>query len=131
MMYMKVTAPDSGGRYTMFEDVSQPGEGPPLHLHHNEDETFYVLKGRYLFEVDGKQFEVQEGDTVFAARGTHHCFQNISTSPGTLLVMLEPGGSEAFFTELAAVEGPPTPEKVAPIFVKHGLELLGPPLSAR
>jgi hypothetical protein len=46
-----------------------------------------------------------------------------------MLLVLEPGGLEVFFEELAAVVGPPTPEKVAPLFLKYGLELLGPPIN--
>jgi len=48
-----VTAQDSGGIISMFEFIIAPKQGPPLHVHHREDETYYVLTGEFLFEVGG------------------------------------------------------------------------------
>ena len=128
-IYLKMGSGETGGRYSLLEDVTAPGQGPPLHVHHNEDEGFYVIEGEYLFQAGGKRYKVSTGDFVYIPRDVPHCFRNIGATDGTLLLTLEPGGLEVFFAELAAVEGPPSPEKVAPIFVKYGLELLGPPIS--
>ena len=97
-------------------------------MHHREDEDFYILEGRYLFHVGNHRFKVVPGDLIFVPRDIPYCVRNIGSTPGTILLTVEPAGLEAFFKELAAVEGPPAPAKVAPIFVKYGLELLGPPL---
>lgn len=129
-IYVKLGGADTGGRYSLLEDVTAPGGGTPLHLHHREDEGFYVLEGDYLFEADGRRFEAHAGDFVFVPRGIPHRFRNIGKTAGTMLLTLEPAGLEVFFEELAAVPGPPDPVAVAPIFGKYGLELLGPPLSA-
>ncbi|MFP4124143.1 hypothetical protein [Coleofasciculus sp.] len=48
---IKITGEDTDGVYTVLENVSPPQGGPPLHLHHREDEAFYVLEG----EFEGKQ----------------------------------------------------------------------------
>lgn len=53
----------------------------------------------------------------------------LGTTPGTMLLTLEPAGLEVVFAELAAVSGPPDPVALAPIFVKYGLECFGPPLA--
>jgi mannose-6-phosphate isomerase-like protein (cupin superfamily) len=129
LLYIKLGGKETGGRYSLIEDVTVPGGGTPLHVHHREDESFYVLEGDYLFEANGKRFEVHAGDFVFAPRDVPHRFRNIGTRSGTMLLTLEPAGLELFFEELAAVTGPPDPVKVAPIFEKYGLELLGPPLA--
>ena len=81
--------------------------------------------------MDGQRIEAHTGDFVWAARGVPHCFQNVGSKPGRILLTFEPAGIEEFFEELAAVQGPPDPAAVAPLFVKYGLELLGPPLWAR
>ena len=128
LMYVKLGGSETGGRYSLIEDVSPPGGGTPLHVHHREDEGFYVLEGEYLFEADGERFEARTGDFVFVPRHIPHRFRNIGNTPGTILLTLEPAGLEDFFVELAAIAGPPDPAKVAPLFEKYGLELLGPPL---
>jgi mannose-6-phosphate isomerase-like protein (cupin superfamily) len=128
LIYVKLSGEDTGGRYALLEDVTPPGGGTPLHVHHREDEGFYILEGHYRFEAAGKTLEAQAGDFVFVPRDVPHRFRNIGATTGTILLTLEPAGLEVFFRELAAVPGPPDPAKVAPIFARYGLELLGPPL---
>ncbi len=128
-LYVKLGAADTGGRYSVIENVTPAGVGPPLHVHHREDEGFYILEGDYLFEAAGERFEAHAGDFVFVRRNIPHRFLNIGKTTGTMLLTLEPAGVEEFFMELASVAGPPNPAVVAPIFEKYGLELLGPPLS--
>jgi len=128
---VKLSGKDTAGAYALLENVTQPNEGPPLHVHHREDEGFYVIEGDYVFEAAGKRFEAHTGDFVWVPRDTPHTFQNIGSKPGRLLLTVEPAGVEEFFQELAGLQGPPDPAIVAPIFAKYGLELLGPPLAAR
>jgi quercetin dioxygenase-like cupin family protein len=127
-IYVKLGAQDTEGKYSLVENVTEPGGGPPLHVHHRENEGFYLLEGDYLFEADGNRFEGHAGDFVFVPRDISHSFKNIGSTSGTMLVTLEPGGLELFFEELAAITGPPDPDAVAPLFEKYGLELLGPPI---
>jgi mannose-6-phosphate isomerase-like protein (cupin superfamily) len=131
ILYLKLTGKDTQGKYTFIEDITAPNQGPPLHVHHREDEGFYILDGDYVFEVDGRRIAAHTGDFLWVPRDVPHCFQNIGSTPGRILLTLEPAGIEDFFAELATVPGPPDSAKVAPLFFKHGLELLGPPLSAR
>ncbi len=131
---IKISSRDTAGAFCVFEGHTEPLEGPPLHLHRDQDEWWYIVDGEYLFEVDGKQIRARAGDTVFAARGTRHTFQNIGTVPGWTITTAVPGGLDLFFEELeaAAPRGAvPDAAKVAPIFEKYNLELLGPPLGAR
>lgn len=70
----------------------------------------------------------------FAPRGSVHTFQNVGATPGRIVTTVVPGGLDVFFEELATVQprgSAPDPAKILPIFEKHGLELLGPPLAAR
>jgi quercetin dioxygenase-like cupin family protein len=65
----------AGSGLELIETTNAPGFGPPLHKH-REAEIFYILQGRYLFEVDGKRFEATAGDTVVANGNVPHRFVN-------------------------------------------------------
>jgi mannose-6-phosphate isomerase-like protein (cupin superfamily) len=130
MVTVKLSAKETGGAYSVMENVTQPNDGPPLHVHHREDEGFFVLEGDYIFEVGGQRMDAHSGDFVWVPRDLPHTFQNVSSKAGRLLLTVVPAGLEEFFVELAAVPGP-DPAALAPIFAKYGLELLGPPIAAR
>ena len=133
---IKISSRDTNGAFTVFEDTTPPLGGPPIHVHHVQDEWWYILEGEYLFEVDGEEIHAGPGDTVFAPHGSRHAFMNAGDTPARSLVTVVPGGLDIFFEELSAVA--PTAAAaaadlglVAEIFRKHGLELLGLPLSVR
>ncbi|MBD3219962.1 hypothetical protein GF314_01860 [bacterium] len=46
-----ITAEQTGGTFSIFEEITPPGMGPPLHIHHAEEEFFRVLAGRYRFQL--------------------------------------------------------------------------------
>ncbi len=129
-----ISSRDTGGAFAVFEGQTRPMHGPPLHRHRDQDEWWYIVEGEYLFEVDGQEIYAHAGDTVFAPRGSSHTFQNVGDAPGRTVGTVVPGGLDIFFEELeqAAPRGTvPDPAKLLPIFEKHGMELLGPPLRAR
>jgi mannose-6-phosphate isomerase-like protein (cupin superfamily) len=131
-IWIKISSEDTAGAFTVFEGRTQPLGGPPLHLHREQDEWWYILEGEFLFEVDGQRIHAGPGDTVFAPRGTRHTFQNAGSAPGRTLTTVVPGGLDVFFAELSTVAprgAAPDPAKLVPVFEKHGLELLGPPLA--
>jgi mannose-6-phosphate isomerase-like protein (cupin superfamily) len=131
---IKVSTHDTGGAFATFEGRTEPLDGPPLHMHYVQDECFYILEGEYKFEVDGQEIFVGAGDTVFAPRGSRHTFQVVGKTAGRALTTVIPGGLDLFFEKFAKAVSPetmPDPVKLAPLFHKHGLELLGPPLAAR
>ena len=125
----KVTTRDSGGAFCAFENVTPPKQGPPLHLHHREDEWFYVATGQFIFEIDGKRTEFGQGGSVFAPRGLSHRWANSGTENAVLIVTLVPGGFETFFddvTQARAKLGQIAYEELKRIYARHGMDLLGP-----
>ena len=131
---IKISSRDTSGAFAVFESRTRPYHGPPLHLHRNQDEWWYILEGEYKFEVDGQEINARTGATVFAPRGSRHTFQNIGTTPGRMVTTVVPGGLDIFFEELeiAVPQGTnPDPAEMVPLFKKHDLELHGPPLLAR
>jgi len=133
-LFVKISSRDTNGAYAVIEDHTPPGGGPPLHIHFEQDEWWYIVEGKFLYEVDGKQFYAGPGDTVYAAKGTRHAFKNVGTTHGLSIVTVVPGGLDEFFEEVSATipkDAPPDPSAIAPIFLKHGMEMLGPPLEPK
>ena len=113
------------------------GSGPPLHLHHNEDETFYVLEGEVTVQVGDERIDLNAGDYLFGPRGIAHTYI-VRSERARMLVTASPGGiEEALRLFGVPVTGsvPPTDAVMPPmdelvrLFADYGCEILGPPLS--
>src|SRR5580692_5581877 len=89
MLRVRVPPHTTGGALTAIETVNAPGYGPPLHRH-RETEIFYVLEGRYLFEVDGFRFEARAGDVVTVPGGRAHAFINLGQAPARQFIQILP-----------------------------------------
>ena len=127
---MLLTGQDTDGKFAMIIDEVPPGEGPPLHIHHNEDETFYVLEGELELQVDEERFVVSAGSSIFMPRGIPHTFRNSGTQTAKSLVILTPSNLEGFFAEVEPLvsQDEPNMNAVLDIAGKYGLEIIGPPL---
>ena len=132
----KATGEDTGGRFALVETTTPPGNpGPPPHVHHNEDEAFYLLEGELELMVEGSARVVGSGTFVNIPKGTLHTFKNAGTTPARILAMVAPAGFEGFFEELGEPAtakttppaGPPDVEKVMATAPKYGLEIPPPP----
>lgn len=127
-------AAETEGRCSIVHNVTQPGTGPARHRHSKDHEWFYILDGTFRFEVDGTTIDVGPGASVFAARGSAHAFMATGDKPGRMIIVTQPGGLDEYFSDLAQVTRgmtmPPDLSAVKPVFEKHGLEILGPPLAA-
>ena len=104
---------DTGGAFTLFEESLAPQDRALPHLHHEEDQAFYVLEGEHEFVCDGRTFAAGAGSFFYVPRGTVHSYENVGTEPGRILILSAPaGGTERIFFELgesATEESPPPP----------------------
>jgi quercetin dioxygenase-like cupin family protein len=119
----------TGGAFTIVEDVTPPGGGPPPHIHSREDEAFVVLEGEIEILSGGRWTRVPVGTSVFAPRGVPHTFRNAGSTPSRMIVTIAPSGFENFFVEVdrMSASAPPTPEQLIELGAKYGLEFLPPP----
>jgi len=125
----KVTSEDSAGTISLMELTIPPRSGPPLHAHHREDETYYVLSGEFQFEVGGEKYSLPQGSTIFAPREIPHRWANIAMADAKLILVCTPAGFERFFDETAkAILDKAPMEQMAQIMSKYGIDPLGPPL---
>jgi quercetin dioxygenase-like cupin family protein len=131
---IKATAADTGGQMTIVEITEPPGAEGPLHVHHREDEGFWILEGEATFEVGGRTIEARAGDYVFGPRGVPHRY-SVGAGGCRLLFVFTPGGFEDLLramSEPAASRTLPPPsdvepdwERIAAVAAAHGAELLG------
>jgi quercetin dioxygenase-like cupin family protein len=125
----KLSSKDTGGEVYIFEHNNQSKGGPPRHVHFEQDEWFYVVRGAYAFEIGGEKFRLRAGDTMFAPRNVPHGWACISDEPGTLLTLVSPAGTfEEFLLETTRHPNLPSEEEIAKAFAAHNMKVVGPPL---
>ena len=90
------TGEETGGQFALMEQIACKGNVPPRHIHHREDETFYVVEGEMTFSVGDQTIKATAGTMVFAPRDIAHSF-TIDSEQVRMLVMVAPAGAEGFF----------------------------------
>jgi mannose-6-phosphate isomerase-like protein (cupin superfamily) len=136
---VKATGESTGGAYGMWEAVVAPKSSPPLHVHHDDDEAFYILEGEFTMVCGDETYSAGPGSFVFLPRGIPHSFVLESETPGRMLGLLSPGGGERFFVEggrPAEAEGlppagPPDVARLQQVAPQYGNEIVGPPLQPK
>ena len=131
---IKATAADTGGRLTVLEVTDPPGAEAPLHVHHREDEAFWILDGRVTFEVAGQTIGATAGDFVFGPRDVPHRY-TVGDAGARMLFILTPGGFEELvratsdpartLTLPPAAHPMPDEERMAAAQAAAGCELVG------
>lgn len=92
------------GATAFYEYVSEPGVvGPPQHVHHGHDETFYVVDGTFEFTTGTDRSTLRRGAFLFVPRGTPHTFRNAGSAPGRIVGTFDPPRFADYFRELAAI----------------------------
>lgn len=133
---IKADGAGTGGRMMLTEQTAPRGSGSPLHVHHNEDEWFYVLEGELTLWVAGETIVAPAGSFVFGPCDVPHTFV-VSSDTARFLLVTQAAGMEGFVRALGeptpVAEMPPAPTAppdMGPILQAaeaHGIEILGPP----
>ena len=140
LVTFKVVGEDTGGAYSLFEVESNPGGGPPPHVHRSEDEIFCVLEGEHEVSIGGRTARAGAGSIVYGPRNVSHAYKNVGETPGRILGFVAPAGLEGFFEEVgeeATDESSPPPfgqkeiERLLAAAPKYGIEILPPSTRAQ
>lgn len=123
----KVAEADTKGALFMMEQHSNKPGGPPLHLHHDQDEFWYVVSGDYVFQVGSERYHAQAGDCLVGPRGIAHAYAFVGKSSGRVLIGFTPAGKMEEYFELPRTPGAYVAD--AALYHTYGMELVGPPLS--
>jgi quercetin dioxygenase-like cupin family protein len=135
LITVKATTESTGGSYSLCHQVSPPGAATPYHLHHFEDEAFYILEGESTFICDGQKTIAGPGEYLFLPRGIPHGIRVTGARPTTMLILAMPGtGFVGMMQEMGepAAErvlpkpAPPDMKKLTRLCAKYGIDLLGP-----
>ena len=135
LMTFLATGEDTHGQFALIEAVARRGNVPPPHIHHREDEIFYVLEGEIVVSVGDRTIKGTAGTMVFLPRDVRHSF-TIESEQSRMLILLTPAGLEGWFKEFSvpatAMTLPPADEpeyrelqsmlEAAP---RYGLEFVG------
>lgn len=128
---MRSTSETTNGAFCLIEQWEvPPGFASPYHVHHLEDEAFYILEGEMAFVCDNKWMKAGPGAYVFGPREIPHGFKVIGTAPARILLMCTPAGFERFVLEMGEdPKSPPSPpdmEKLVTLAAKYKIDILGP-----
>jgi quercetin dioxygenase-like cupin family protein len=116
----------TGGDLGLVDMLEIPaGDMPPLHLHHREDEGFYVIAGRMTLHLPGRAIELGPGEFALAPRGVPHTYR-VGDAPAHVLVTSTPSGFERFVGAVATLEEL-DPAALTAVAGDHDIEILGPP----
>lgn len=127
--HIKVSKKDTASLLSILEYTGREKVGPPLHIHFEEDEIFYIVEGEYRFVVGDEEILAKAGDTIFLPRNIPHTWIQL-TEKGKQIYMLQPAGRfEEFLGKLQSLKTPPTEEELQNIHLAHGMKILGPPLT--
>jgi quercetin dioxygenase-like cupin family protein len=131
---VKTSSRETDGRLAQVEIEDPYASAPPFHVHHQEDETFYVLEGDVRVFAGEETIDASAGDFVFVPRGTVHAYL-VRSERARMLVSFAPGGFEQFFADHgipaddARPDGrvEPGPAQLGEIMAGYGCELVAPP----
>ena len=100
----KLTLPQTGGAYYLFESEFDPESGNRLHVHRYEDEVVYVLQGAIEIRLEDQKLQAGVGGVAHLPKKIPHALYNPLKTPLRILAIAIPGGMENFFDDLFVVE---------------------------
>ena len=135
LVTVKASHAETGGAFGLIEQVLPPGFAPPRHVHHQEDEAFYVIDGEITFFCGDQTFAARAGTFVFLPKDIPHAFLVGGDQPARLLQLTTPAGFEQFHVDLGEPASsltlpPPGAPNIAELLAlapKYNFEVVGPP----
>lgn len=131
---IKATGADTGGQMTIIEVTEAPGAKAPLHVHHREDEAFWILEGDVTLQIGDQIIEAHTGDYAFGPRDIPHRY-TVGAYGCRMLFICTPSGFEGLVRDMSDPAGsrtlpPPSDQepdwaRVAAVAEAYGCELLG------
>lgn len=127
LMTVKATADRTHGAFTLLEATEPADFGPPMHIHRDAAEAFYVLSGEYIIFIDDREIRCPAGSFVYIPAGAVHGFR-VGSQASKKLNLYVPEAMIGYFDELASAvrEGNVDEEHLGAIAERYGMEVLGP-----
>jgi mannose-6-phosphate isomerase-like protein (cupin superfamily) len=124
-MSVKATGEETGHAFSLLEADEPPGFGPPMHIHSDAAEAFYVVSGEYVIFVRDEQFTCPAGSFIYIPAGVPHGFR-VGEAPSRKLNLYTPAAMVGYFEELSAAlaKGDPVAD-LSEIAERYGMEIIG------
>lgn len=122
---VKASGAETGHAFSLLEAVEPPGFGPPLHIHHDAAEAFYVLEGEYNIFLPTGEIRCPAGGFIFIPAGIEHGFR-VGRVQSRKLNLYVPVAMVGYFDEIASAVGDVDDVKLSAIAAKYGMEVTGP-----
>jgi mannose-6-phosphate isomerase-like protein (cupin superfamily) len=118
-----LSAADTAGRLAFFENQLKPGATVPAHIHHNEDEYWYMLNDGLDVQIGDKTVAVAANSVIAIPSGVEHAVFNTSGSEVRALFFTTPAGLEEFFEGLSRLLASPDSnhEAIAGLMKEKGI----------
>jgi len=126
-MSVKATHDDTNGLFALLEAQEPAGFGPPLHIHRDAAEAFYILEGEYIIFLDGRETSCPAGSFIFIPAGIPHGFR-VGGVASRKLILYTPAAMVGYFDELAAAvsTGEADPDVLTKIAARYAMDVIGP-----
>ncbi len=126
-MSVKATSEQTNGAFSLLEAQEPAGFGPPLHIHRDAAEAFYVLDGEYVIFLDDREFVCPVGSFIFIPAGLPHGFR-VGGVPSRKLNLYAPAAMVGYFDDVAAATaaGDVDPDRLSDIALRYSMEVIGP-----
>lgn len=126
-MSVKATHDQTNGAFSLIESQEPPGFGPPLHIHRDAAEAFYVLEGEYIIFLDGREASCPAGSFIFIPAGVPHGFR-VGEVPSRKLNLYTPAAMIGYFDALADATnvGDVDPDTLSEIARRYSMDVIGP-----
>jgi mannose-6-phosphate isomerase-like protein (cupin superfamily) len=124
---VKASRDETDGVFSLLEAEEPAGFGPPLHIHHDAAEAFYVLEGEYDMFLDDREVSCPAGSFVYIPAGMPHGFR-VGPAPSRKLNFYFPAAMIGYFDDLsAAVRKSDVDESLLDdVARRHSMEIVGP-----
>lgn len=127
-MRLHADAEQTGGGFTLLEADEPPGFGPPMHVHEDAAEAFYVLEGEYVIFMGDEERLCPAGSFIYVPAGLEHGFR-VGRIQSRKLNLYLPAAMVGYFEALAlatAEERSLTPDDLTALAARHSMRVLGP-----
>jgi mannose-6-phosphate isomerase-like protein (cupin superfamily) len=126
-MSVKAEVSDTGGLFSLLEATEPADFGPPLHIHRDAAEAFYVLEGEYIIFLEDQEMACPAGSFIFIPAGMKHGFR-VGAAASRKLNLYAPAAMVGYFDELSkAIKAEQVDDEVlATISQRYSMEVLGP-----
>ena len=127
--FVKVSAADTGGQYTLMEDNLKANFKLGLHMHRHHAETFYILEGSVDFYVDGDWMTAPAGTCLHIPPGIEHaCEMSRGVTDARMLMIYQPSGFDEYLAELGKMTDADFEDtaKMAALNDKYDIVNIGP-----